>query len=92
MYSIFKDTNRLLVNGANESEQLVMAEFIEMAKSGNYELVINKLLDINGDATGMCIELVEIVNNNNNSEPSDSSEEENPEEGSESQPQEDDGE
>ena len=39
MYSIFKDTNRLLVNGANESEQLVMAEFIEMAKSGNYELL-----------------------------------------------------
>lgn len=91
MYSIFKDTNRLLVNGANESEQLVMAEFIEMAKSGNYELVINKLLDINGDATGKCIELVEIVNNNN-SEPSDSSEEENPEEGSESQPLTDDGE
>jgi hypothetical protein len=91
MYSIFKDTNRLLVNGANESEQLVMAEFIEMAKSGNYELVINKLLDINGDATGMCIELVEIVNNDN-SEPSDSSEEDNQEEGSESQPLTDEGE
>lgn len=90
MYSIFKDTNRLLINGANESEQLVMAEFIEMAKSGNYELVINKLLDINGDATGMCIELVEIVDNK--SEPSDSSEEDENEEGSESQPLIDDGE
>lgn len=58
MYAKFIDQSKLVVNSANESEQIVLADFIAMANSGNYELVINKLLDINGDTTGVCIELV----------------------------------
>lgn len=70
MYAKFLDQNKLIVNSADESEQFIMADFIEMAKSGKYEIIINKLLDINGDVTGVCIELV------NKSELSASSDEE----------------
>jgi hypothetical protein len=58
MYAKFLDQDKLIVNSADESEQFIMADFIKMANSGEYELIINKLLDINGDATGVCIELV----------------------------------
>lgn len=58
MYAKFLDQDKLVVNSADESEQFIMADFIKMANSGDYELIINKLLDINGDATGVCIELV----------------------------------
>ena len=58
MYSKFLDKKRLIVNSADSNEQLVLADFIERANSGDYELVIDKLLDINGDPTGICIELV----------------------------------
>lgn len=58
MYAKFLDQNKLIVNSADESEQFIMADFIQMANSGEYELIINKLLDINGDVTGVCIELV----------------------------------
>jgi hypothetical protein len=59
MYAKFQNQNSLIVNSADENEQFILADFIRMANSGEYELVINKLLDINGDTTGICIELVE---------------------------------
>ena len=58
MYSKFLDKKRLIVNSADSNEQLVLADFIERANSGKYELVVDKLLDINGDVTGICIELI----------------------------------
>lgn len=58
MYAKFLDQDKLVVNSADENEQYILADFIKMANSGEYELVINKLLDINGDTTGVCIELV----------------------------------
>lgn len=62
MYAKFVDQDKLIINSADESEQLIIKDFIDMVNSGNYELVINKLLDINGDASGVCIELIEKTN------------------------------
>lgn len=59
MYAKFVDQNKLIVNSADENEQFIIADFIKAYNSGDYEIIINKLLDINGDATGICIELIE---------------------------------
>lgn len=59
MYAKFVDQNKLIINSADDSEQLIIKDFVDMVNSGDYELVINKLLDINGDASGVCIELIE---------------------------------
>lgn len=58
MYAKFADQDKLIVNSADENEQFIIADFIKMYNSGEYEIIINKLLDINGDATGICIELI----------------------------------
>jgi len=59
MYAKFVNQNKLIVNSADETEQFILADFIAMANSDEYELIINKLVDINGDVSGVCIELVE---------------------------------
>lgn len=60
MYAKFADNDKLIINSADESEQFILQDFLDNAKSGKYELIINKLLDINGDVSGICIELVEV--------------------------------
>ncbi len=59
MYAKFVNQNKLIVNSADEAEQFILADFIRMANSDEYELIINKLIDINGDVSGVCIEVIE---------------------------------
>ncbi|MBO7615078.1 MAG: hypothetical protein J6T15_05220 [Bacilli bacterium] len=58
MYAKFLSQDKLVVNSADDSEQLILADYIDKANSKDYEIVINKLLDINGNTSGVCLEVV----------------------------------
>lgn len=57
MKAIFKDKKELIVNNADTNEQLILEEFIKKATNGNFDIVYSKLLDINGEVSGMAIDL-----------------------------------
>lgn len=57
MKAIFKENKKLVLNSADANEQLVLDEFIKKANSGRFSFVYTKLLDINGEVSGMAIEL-----------------------------------
>jgi len=57
MKAIFKENNKLVLNSADRNEQLVLGDFIQKATNGEYSINYTKTLDINGDISGMVIEL-----------------------------------
>ncbi len=58
MKAIFKENDKLVLNSADRNEQLVLGDFIQKATNGEYTISYTKTLDINGDISGMVIELV----------------------------------
>jgi hypothetical protein len=58
MKAIFKEKKKLVLNSADSNEQLILEEFIKKCDSEKFSIVFTKLLDINGDISGMSIELV----------------------------------
>lgn len=59
MNAIFKTKDRLLVTGSDSDERLLVKEFVNAAKSKDFK--IEALVDINGDETGISIELVDKI-------------------------------
>lgn len=57
MNAIFKTKDRLLITGSDKDEKILIKSFVESVKDKN--IVINSLVDINGEETGLSIELVE---------------------------------
>lgn len=66
MNAIFKSENKLVINGADASEILLIKNFIEEAKTKT--LKATATLDINGDESGMILELVDAEANEEPSE------------------------
>lgn len=57
MNAIFKSDNKLVINGADSSEILLINNFI--VNSETKSLKATPTLDINGDASGLVLELVD---------------------------------
>ncbi len=58
MKAIFKDKKKLVLNSADSNEKLVLDEFINKAnKTDKFNIVFTRVLDINGDISGMTVEL-----------------------------------
>ena len=57
MKAIFKENDKLVLNSADRNEQLVLGDLIQKVTNGNYSINYTKTLDINGDISGMVIEL-----------------------------------
>lgn len=57
MNAIFKSDNKLVINGADSSEILLINNFI--VNSETKSLKTTPTLDINGDASGLVLELVD---------------------------------
>lgn len=57
MNAIFKTKDRLLITGSDKDEKILIKSFVENVKDKDIE--IKSLVDINGEETGLSIELVE---------------------------------
>lgn len=57
MIAIFKEKEKLILNSADNNEQLILGSFISKANDEKYNITFTKLVDINGNTSGMCIEL-----------------------------------
>lgn len=57
MNAIFKTKDRLLITGSDKDEKILIKSFVESVK--DKDIVVNPLVDINGEETGLSIELVE---------------------------------
>lgn len=58
MNAIFKDNNKIIVNGADSSEKILLEEFCNSLVEGK-EIKLTKLYDINGVVSGIAIEIVD---------------------------------
>ena len=57
MNAIFKTKDRLLITGSDSDERLIIKDFASASKDKN--IIVSTLVDINGDETGLSIELVD---------------------------------
>ena len=57
MNAIFKTKDRILITGSDKDEKILIKSFVESVK--DKDIVVNPLVDINGEETGLSIELVE---------------------------------
>ena len=62
MNAIFKTKDRLLITGSDSDERLIIKDFANTSKDKN--IIVSTLVDINGDETGLSIELVDKSVNN----------------------------
>lgn len=58
MNAIFKDNNKIIVNGADSSEKILLEEYCN-SLTEDKEVKITKLYDINGVVSGIAIEVVD---------------------------------
>ena len=61
MNAIFKSEKRLLITGSDRDERLLLKNFLSALTDESLKLEAKPLLDINGDETGISIELVEVT-------------------------------
>lgn len=59
MNATFKTQSRLLITGSDNDERLIIKEFIKAASDETKTFEVKSLVDINGDETGLSIELVD---------------------------------
>lgn len=59
MNATFKTQSRLLITGSDNDERLIIKEFIKAASDETKTFEVKPLVDINGDETGLSIELVD---------------------------------
>lgn len=59
MNAIFKTPSRLLITGSDSDERLLVQGFIKAAQDKDFK--VDALVDINGDETGLSIELIDKV-------------------------------
>ena len=57
MNAIFKTKDRLLITGSDSDERLISKDLASAAK--DKDIIVSTLVDINGDETGLSIELVD---------------------------------
>lgn len=70
MNAILKSENKILINGADSSEKILVQSLVERA--ANSDITFESVLDINGEITGCMITLSD---KEPNSEPTENSEE-----------------
>lgn len=61
MNAIFKDNNKIIVNGADSSEKILLEDFCD-SLTEEKEVKITKLYDINGVVSGIAIEITDPEN------------------------------
>lgn len=59
MNASFRTNKRILITGTSNDERLLLKEFIAMSKEEGQKVSITSLYDINGDESGLSIEIVE---------------------------------
>lgn len=69
MNAIFKSDKRLLITGSDRDERLLLKNFLSALADESLKIEAKSLVDINGDETGISIELVEVTENIENQEP-----------------------
>ena len=58
MNAIFKDNDKIIINGADSSEKILLEELCNMVEAGK-SVKITKLYDVNGDVSGIAIQVVD---------------------------------
>lgn len=71
MQAIVKGENKILINGADHSERILIENIVN--SSSNKEIKFESVLDINGDVTGCMITLNDLDNSNTATEITDES-------------------
>lgn len=61
MQAIVKGENKILINGADHSEKILIENLIEAGNSTNKETKYESVLDINGEVTGCMITILDKV-------------------------------
>lgn len=61
MQAIVKGENKILINGADYSEKILIENLIEAGNSANKETKYESVLDINGEVTGCMITILDKV-------------------------------
>lgn len=59
MNAVFKSKDRILINGSDKDERILIKEFISNFSLENKQIEIKPLQDINGEECGMSIEIVD---------------------------------
>ena len=77
MQAILKSENKMLINGADHSEKILVKNFVDLSKDTNKEVKFEDVLDINGEITGCMISIVDKeVQSSDSSEPTETTDNE----------------
>ena len=60
MQAIMKKDNKIIINGADSSERILLENLVAQSKNENKKIVLENILDINGDVNGILIALTDI--------------------------------
>lgn len=60
MQAIMKKDNKIIINGADSSERILLENLVAQSKDENKKIVLENILDINGDVNGILIALTDI--------------------------------
>lgn len=77
MQSILKSENKILINGADSSEKILIENLVNKANLEGSKTTFESVLDINGDITGCLITVIESTPIDNNTENTENTEDTN---------------
>ena len=61
MVARFKDSNRIIIVGADRAESLLIKQLVDESKGdGSKKIVLDEFYDIDGEVNGLSIKLVEV--------------------------------
>lgn len=60
MQAIMKKDNKIIINGADSSERILLENLVAQSKNENKKIVLENILDINGDVNGILMALTDI--------------------------------
>lgn len=68
MQAILKSENKLLINGADTSEKILVENLVKLGNDTNKEIKFESVLDINGEVTGCMITIEDKEESNESTE------------------------
>ena len=68
MQAILKSENKLLINGADTSEKILVENLVKLGNDTNKEIKFESVLDINGEVTGCMITIEDKEESNKSAE------------------------
>lgn len=78
MQAIMKKDNKIIINGADSSERILLENLVAQSKNENKKIVLENILDINGDVNGILMALTDIPEESNTEAPIEESADEEP--------------